>query len=77
MTHSIPQGHSRNTHNLTARFTWLGAFGGACILVGYALSGQAIDDATLAPPLMTGANLSVLHAAIPARAGATEFTPSF
>jgi hypothetical protein len=40
---------------------------GACILTLHSFSGQATDDATLAPAPMTGVNLSVLHAAIPAR----------
>jgi hypothetical protein len=50
----------------TATLTWVGVLAGACIILGHSFAGQATDDATLAATGMTGANLSELHAAIPA-----------
>lgn len=55
---------SAKSSSSKAGLTWLGVFGGVCILAIHSFSGQAIDDATLAPTAMTGANLSALHAAI-------------
>jgi hypothetical protein len=56
---------SGKSSSTKAGLSWLGVAVGACILAIHSLSGQAIDDATLAPLPMTGAALSVMHAAIP------------
>jgi hypothetical protein len=67
---------SAKSSGTKAGLSWLGVAVGACILAVHSFSGQAIDDATLAPLPMTGATLSTLHAAIPAGNYAQESAPS-
>ena len=68
--------NSAKSSSPKAGLSWLGVAVGACILAVHSFSGQAIDDAALAPLPMTGATLSTLHAAVPASAHAPDVPSS-